>query len=439
MGSRFLDKKFVSIILAISSLPYWQSWQEQQSHGRNLLSRLYRAIAGANEAFVINKFEKLTENELDAMTQRQGALLDLEVSDFWEVGDQADILFERALVALRYIDQSLHEAVGTIWEFNVSDFITDDEHLVIPCRKFSRARLPKVGQSFTKRGLLFHRILPIKHSGQRLYVHSHPDVRSDGPDDLPKRNVGAALFPPFHLSKEFPNPESQDFSIVGIETVDDHTQIILEQCLKAVAENCDLLVWPELTMPPQYLHQVTSLLQNSPLRGPLPPIVVGGSWHIEENRCRFNRSSVLDGRGDELFVFDKCVPFMDRPNGATEAIKYGQGVHLLIADGELIVFFICLDFCHIGRTELVEACDASLAVIPSMGGTTTLNAHLDVAKRINASRGTKTVVVQQKLRVESEVDDDTIGYVLLGSKAPRTLKEAALLTTQIFTTFHTDE
>ena len=181
-------------------------------------------------------------------------------------------------------------------------------------------------------------------------------------------------------------------------------------------------------MPPERVEQVMALLRENPLRGGgKPPVVVAGSWHVKVGKRTRNRGSVLDGRGDLMFRFDKCLAYIiDRKSkGCSEDIEYGEIVPLLLTEDELIVFQICLDFCHVERQEILKRCNASLVIVPSMGGKDTFKAHVDSASRLQIVNETQTVVVQQN----NGIVDTEIGYILLGHLKP-------LKTKKQFTLFH---
>ncbi len=309
---------------------------------------------------------------------------------------------------------------------------------MVPCRKITGSRDQMRGQGLSRRGLLYHRIIPKQHDGVRLELCVHPDVGLE-PDRLPPvRKVGAAVFPRLQLQKKASaTQKAGNFVVTGLTCGGPQEKAVDDQCRLAAEQQCDTLIWPELTMPPERVEQVEELLGASPLGGRRPPVVVAGSWHVESGERIRNRSIVLDGRGKRMLCFDKCLPYMKRksPKGCTEDIEPGDSVQLLLAEDELIVFQICLDFCHSDREALLKACDASLAIVPSMGEKATIDAHKVRASALQISNNTRTVVVQQSLKPPVGSKDPPIGYILPGAAKPCKLTENDTIMPHQFT-FH---
>ncbi len=431
---------FADAVGEIAGLEAWDHWAEDPKVARSLLARLYHALSGAPQGLRDNRVEGYVESTIDADVQQIGAGLDIADGWFWPDLEQEPIerIFDSAFVAMRYLDEALSQQPVAPMPDTLDEFETDTGYYVVPCRKITGGRERMTGQGLSRRGLLYHRIAPMHHDGMKLALHLHPDVGL-APDQLPPvRRVGAAVFPGLELDT-VPSAINKpgNFLITGVRCDTPQEQTVAEQFQAAAGAKCDTLIWPELTMPPQRVNQVRALLRDTPLGGAHPPLVVTGSWHEAVGQRHRNRGWVLDGRGEPLLCFDKCLAFMVRgsPAGSAEDIEPGDTVHLLWAGDELIVFQICLGFCHLNREALLRACDGSLMIVPSMGEGSTIRNHMSRAERLQTSNNARTVVVQQELNAPKNAP---FGYILPGPAKPREYAEKDTLTSQQFSSFYTD-
>lgn len=433
----FLDK-----IRDIACDAKWEVYHDNPQVARTLLSRLYNVLLLAGEDLVVNYFEALLENGeegLDAKVQRFVTSFQDPENFRWGVSGSVEEVFEEAVLVLRYLDSYLYDWIQDVREDCISEFVTDDGFYVVPCKKWVDPESDLVGKGFKRRGLLHHRIFPKSVNGRNIELHFHDDLDFEPPEHLVERRIAAALFPRFELECVFQNEDNQNFLVAGIKSDFCQGELVKQHCSQAASENCDTLVWPELTMPSESIEIVKKALQVSSLSGQRAPITVAGSWHVKDKDGYRNRSTVLDGRGEVLFSVDKCLRFMFRKEGSSEDVKPGDTVHLLFTGSELIAFFICLDFCHNERRELIEACDASLVIVPSMGEGATMVAHIRRATELSISRGAQTLVVQQALIDAKNTGEKTVGYVLPASGSPSKLVHEGLLTSNLFTSFYAGE
>lgn len=434
---------FIGAVRDIAAMDVWEHWAEDPNQARSLLARLYLSLSGSGQLLRINRVDGYVESDLDAKVQRIGTGLDIPNGPFWPDFGTASVeeVFDAAFLAMRMLDEALSQQPAVMLQETLVEFETDAGFFVLPCRKISGGRDRMTGQGLSRRGLLYHRIAPVQHDGVRLALHVHPDVGLK-PDRLPPvRKVGAAVFPRLQLQMKASEINGVgNFVVTGLTCDPPQDQVVANQCQNAAADHCDTLVWPELTMPPERVEQVRELLREAPLDGDCPPVVVAGSWHVEGCKGFRNRSKVLDGRGERMFWFDKCLAYMERksPQGSAEDIEHGETVQLLLAEDELIVFQICLDFCHADREALLKACDASLVIVPSMGEGPTIRDHLLRAAALQTSNNTRTVVVQQSLILADPPDSASFGYILPGASKPLNFTESDTLTSQQFTSFYTE-
>lgn len=424
----------------IAALDWWNQWAGDPKAARNLIAKLYCALSEAPQTLRINRVDLYDEADLDANVQQIGKGLDESDGAFWP--DFKSIseseVFDSAFLAMRMLDEALSQQVTVCTTETLAEFETDAGYFVVPCRKVAGSRAELRGQGLSRRGLLYHRIAPTQYDGVRLTLHVHPDVGLK-PDQLPpSRTVGAAIFSGLKLQQQSSEKfGAGNFVVTGLTCDPAQDQALINQCKSAVAGRCDTLIWPELTMPPERLEQVRELLVTTPLSGDRPPVVVAGSWHVQCNPGIRNRSEVLDGRGERIFSFDKCLTYFKRgvADGPGEDIEHGDSVHLLLAEDELIIFMICLDFCHVDRDALLKACDATLAIVPSMGAESTIRDHLTRAAALQTSNNTRTVVVQQH---PDPTAGSALGYILPGAKRPQGIAMDKILAQELFTLFYTE-
>ena len=302
--------KFVTSVRRIAEMSEWEHWDSDPVIARELISRLYQALLQAGQGIRINRVEGYNEDDLDVKVQHIGDGLDAPNGKFWPNFENVtpEDLFDDAFIAMRMLDDALWLQHTALIQMRVKDFETSTGYYVVPCKKNGNAG------GLARRGLKNHRIFPSKYDGIRLSLYIHPDVELPRDDSLHSkrlstRNVGAAIFPKFKLEEE-----SSDVNKIGnviysgVIYKGSMEEVVENHCSSAVVERCDTLVWPELTMPPEQVEQVMALLRENPLRGGgKPPVVVAGSWHVKVGKRTRNRGSVLDGRGDLMFWFDKCL------------------------------------------------------------------------------------------------------------------------------------
>jgi len=439
-GSEEDGQALMATVRDIAARETWNDWHSDPKAARDLLAQLFHALCGAAQPLRINRVDTYDESDLDRRVQQIGTGLDMPNGPFWPDfgGASAEEVFDAAFLAMRMLDEALSQQPTPILAATSDEFETEAGYFVVPCRKITGSRDKMIGQGLLRRGLLHHRIAPMQHDGVRLYLHVHPDVGLK-PDHLPpRRKVGAGIFPGLQLKTQpGKTQERRNFVVTGLSCNPSQEEAIIDQCQSAVADLCDTLVWPELTMPPERVAQVRDLLGQAPLQGDRPPVVVTGSWHMECDQRIRNRGEVLDGRGEHLFCFDKCLTYLKRgdPEGGAEDIEHGNAVRLLLAEDELILFQICLDFCHVDRAALLKACDASLVIVPSMGEIPTIRDHKSRATELQTTNNTRTVVVQQH---PEPGDGNVIGYILPGVTKPAKFMDDDILTSQSFTSFYTE-
>ncbi len=162
---------------------------------------------------------------------------------------------------------------------------------------------------------------------------------------------------------------------------------------------CDILVFPELTMPPEQQSELADNLRMRPwdidFSGPAPCLTLGGSWHIRREDGKYeNCAPIYDGNGTCLGTHRKIFPY-SHPN-LREDITPSNAILVVVARSLTVAVAICLDFCQEGHpTNPYDELDVDLVIVASMGSETTLTSHEAKATTYWNNRKTGTIIGQQ--------------------------------------------
>ena len=172
-------------------------------------------------------------------------------------------------------------------------------------------------------------------------------------------------------------------------------------------------------MPPARQAAVRAQLKADPLGDPRRiPIVVLGSWHVEEDGHFFNRAEAVTGRGKALASCDKRRKFAFAQR--YEAIAPAQRVTVIVMEDRLVAVAICLDFCDDTADEVYRHLGADLVIVPSMGDLKTVEAHQRHAKQLQSQQGSVSLVVQQHPSLPGQADAAAPDGYSFTVDAPRT-------------------
>ena len=406
---------------------HWSDWRKS-SNLRTLLHRLHETLQSTPEN-VLQDFDQFDEQAL--AVEARGLLSNIVVSRRASSETTHGGALFRAAAVLRALDELLLESAENIIDEAPDSWLTTNgEAYVVPVpRPVMVDGGPLTHQSFSRRGLLYHRVIPTRIGDVDVVVEPHPDLATGA---NPERTFGAALFTSFQLDYE--KVGSKHFVVTEVRCADGIEVVVDRHCSSARAMNCDTLVWPELTMNPDRVKQVQANLSNAPLRSALPPIVVVGSWHLPGDKRHQNLAPVLDGRGQALFTFGKSRRFSF--GGLTEDIDVHGKIHIAATDRELVAFAICKDFCDKARVVPITLLDVDLVIIPSMGQPNTMTSHRDAADEMKVLFGTRSAVVQQTYPVNEK---EPPGYVLRALKEPRAAELRDMEERREFTTFQREQ
>lgn len=264
---------------------------------------------------------------------------------------------------------------------------------VVPVKREYRL---KDGKEAEYRATRYHALVPAHVGELDIELVLHEDSTGEGEPSAWR--YGAAVFDdvivePEHIGEdEFllvaaPGPSAED--------------AIEEQVAKALGDRCDVLAWPELTVPPDRLDKIRAVLGRNPLSSPERiPIVVAGSWHVPVGGGHVNRCEVLQGKGKSLTHCDKRRRFEFL--GRKEAIEPTRRIPIVVMDDRLVAVSICLDFCDDRVPDLYADLGLDLVIVPSMGKETTTESHQRHATTLQSRQGGVTILVQQHPYLEAE-------------------------------------
>lgn len=297
------------------------------------------------------------------------------------------------------------------WRVTFEDEDDEDDAFLVPVpRRRWRTLVPGQNyESFKKRILYAHRLIPVSADGAEVTFH-YADQRR--PCDASLR-FGGVLFEALKFSEK---TASGTFVIDGVTT--QNTAAIIETGLRrSHDERCFATILPELLVSPTSLEDVVKILSEKPfpsLAGALPPaIVIAGTWHETDGTTYTNTAHVLDGDGEKIVTYDKRLAY---GGGRTEleGIVPGKRFPIIVTSEGLVALAICLDFCDLQHDGPYAELDVDFLLVPSCGDDKTMDSHIARSYSASVRHATTTFVVQQRYPVRP----DTVGYVLLRREGP---------------------
>jgi hypothetical protein len=199
------------------------------------------------------------------------------------------------------------------------------------------------------------------------------------------------------------------FIVEHIDLTDPHDTIKRAFDL-ATKEDCQIIIFPELTIYPELLLEVkkqlgnlrANVLQNYLEENATPIIVVAGSWHdqidFSEPPARaayVNRSHILDSSDSTTSIeYDKRTIF--NFEGHNESIQPSDEMIVLSSPYGLLSVGICKDFLlSVSSANQYSEIDADYILVPSMGKETTKTSHISTLKSLSDNQKSLGIVVQQ--------------------------------------------
>ncbi|GGI25663.1 hypothetical protein ACFQZO_17610 [Bradyrhizobium sp. GCM10027634] len=302
----------------------------------------------------------------------------------------------------------------------------------IPRQGVSAGRPARRSQAYSKRGLLFHRILPTFIDGYAVEVVDSRTLHSAAQDPT-NWKMGACLFEALKLEAEFATVDGDKrFIVSGVDAPAAGNAVLL-QMANALQENCIAIVWPELTVPPGLREKIVKFIRERDVADPLEPpeIVIPGTWHEVAGKEIVNRARIYDGYGEERLVYDKIAPYADDDWGI-ENITAGERMCVLATEGALIGVAICLDFCDVCDTPFRDL-DVDVMLVPSMGNDRTMQGHQTTASQVEVKFGTRSFVVQHP--THNRYGDGRLGTILPLLKEPNAVSARELGQKTVWTAY----
>ncbi|WP_144441560.1 hypothetical protein [Bradyrhizobium sp. CCGE-LA001] len=383
------------------------------------LDTLFRNAPGS----VHKAYRNLTEKRIEeARESFAGSIGDGHLS--WSLSDETPELAASMMGGLiREIDRVLAERRSR-WPIAPSEWHVEQLGCwFIPRQGVSALRPARRLQAYSKRGLLFHRILPSVIQGYPVHVVDTRTLHTTA-SDASKWKMGACLFKALELKPEFFSVAGDKrFRIARVEAPSAE-DAIAEQIAEALKENCIAAVWPELTVSPELREKIVGFIRDRDVTDELeaPEILIPGTWHEETDHGTVNRARIYDGYGEERLSYDKIAPYADEGWGM-ENITAGDRICVLATEGALIGVAICLDFCDVCQTPFSEL-DVDVMLVPSMGNDRTMQGHQTTAAQVEVRFGTRSFVVQHP--TETTFTDHRIGTILPLLKEPNAISPREL-------------
>lgn len=186
-----------------------------------------------------------------------------------------------------------------------------------------------------------------------------------------------------------------DWSALTIPTAEERARTLSTAITAAAARGVDILVAPELTVPPRARAAVIRTLQWS--SGAQLALLVPGSFHEREADDVYNRAILVDGKGNELCAHRKLTKFGLLEEGWLESIALGDQITVLVTPLGTIALAICKDFCDDFVGRVWEQLQPEWLLVPAYGRGA--SAHESAARRIARMAGTIVILAHEGDRV----------------------------------------
>lgn len=367
---------------------------------------------------VQDAYEDLEEPHIQRPATARAAELGKATWVDWEPDLTSDLksIVLAVAIEIRALDQALAEVRGTpqrSGDPNREYLAFGDEKVFIIPRPQGFVPTGCRCQTFDRRGLVRHRILPILADGYvvRLY---EPLLRGPGMAGEEAELVSAVFS---RVKPDIVKDGGGGFWVQGLLN-ENEVEVSLEAQLDLVggAGPAMAVVWPELSLTPRLRDRVSDFFSEQGLADNPAEIgfIVAGSWHEERGEHRYNVARVLDADGESRFEVFKRKRF--RLNGDLEAITPGREIAVLIYGEVLIGFGICKDFCERRLPSPYRHLDVDFIFAPSLSRAKTIHDHSVVAESLSFGFGTRSFVVQQNL--EPKIAEPW-GVTLRPNLAPR--------------------
>lgn len=190
-----------------------------------------------------------------------------------------------------------------------------------------------------------------------------------------------------------------DGSFVSVATAAQRGHDMVQALTNARACEVDVLVAPELTLPPVIRDTLIAHLQEHDG----PSLLVPGSFHErvvlpDGTSCVVHQAMLLDRHGNSLLVHRKIAPFGKLVPGqpsTVEAFAPGNQITAIVTPIGLVAVAICKDFCDDDVQTVWQKVQPEWLLVPAYGDGA--SAHGAAAARIARMVGTVTVLAHEAM------------------------------------------
>lgn len=289
----------------------------------------------------------------------------------------------------------------------------DREYYLI---RLSRERTPHIarqaGLIYTH--LRYHALVPARIEcdairSYRVVVKSLVDGRRCG-EAIARGRISVA-------TTSFADDAQIDWNDLTLPNAEERARKLSKAIAEAAARGVDILVAPELTVPPSARAAVLRTLQWA--KGAQLALLVPGSFHEREDDSVFNRAILVDGKGNELCAHRKLTKFGLLEEGWLESISLGDQITVLVTPIGTVAIAICKDFCDDFVGRVWEQLQPEWLLVPAYGRGA--SAHESAAKRIARMVGTVVILAHEGDRTLQVTQNSFIHgkeLVRANSKAP---------------------
>ncbi|HWU90596.1 MAG TPA: nitrilase-related carbon-nitrogen hydrolase, partial [Kofleriaceae bacterium] len=211
--------------------------------------------------------------------------------------------------------------------------------------------------------------------------------------------------------------EWTDRAAVGVSTADERARKLGQAIEDAARAGVDILVAPELTLPPAARDQVLAELRWA--SGPELALLVPGSFHERIADRTVNRALLADGKGNVLCEHHKLAMF-GAHDGWLESIALGDEVRVVVTPIGTVAIAICKDFCDYFVGRIWEQLQAEWLLVPAYGRGA--SAHEEAAARVARMVGTVIVLAHEGDRA-TEVEPNSFVHGQTLAKGTRNAPE----------------
>lgn len=184
--------------------------------------------------------------------------------------------------------------------------------------------------------------------------------------------------------------EWRDRAAVGVPTADERVRKLARAIEDAGRAGIDILVAPELTIPPATRDRLLTDLRWA--SGPELALLVPGSFHERIGDRTVNRALLVDGKGNVLSEHKKLVMFGEN-DGWLESIALGEEIRVLVTPIGTIAIAICKDFCDYFVGRVWEQLQPEWLLVPAYGRGA--SAHEEAAGRVARMVGATIILAHE--------------------------------------------